>query len=135
MSNILNIAVTGLNDAITRIANATSNIVNASSTGKLPSGASPYTGFHPQDVVTLSIAGGGGGLGVTDIKQPRNPAFVTAFDPTSKDANADGLIGAPNVDLNAELIASKEAQVSYSAGAKLIKVAQEMDKTLLDALS
>jgi flagellar basal-body rod protein FlgC len=135
MSSILSIAVSGLNDAATRLANAASNIVNVSSTGKLPSNGGGYTGFQPQDVVTLSVAGGASGQGVTSALQPRNPAYTVAPDPTSPDANAEGLVGAPNVDLNAELIASKEAQVSYGANAKVIKITEEMQQSLLNAVS
>ena len=131
MSNILSIAVSGLNDAVTRIANATSNIVNASSTSRLPGSGGAYTGFMPQDVVSVSNPNGG----VSQTLQPRNPAYVTAPDPSSPFANADGAVATPNVDLNAELISSKEAQVSYSADAKLIKITEEMDKSLLDAVS
>lgn len=131
MPSILSIALSGLNDAVTRVANATSNIVNSSSTSKLPSSSSdPYTGFRPQDVVTLSNPNGG----VTSKLVPHNPAFTAAPDPTSPFANAQGLIATPNVDLNADLIASKEAEVAYSADAKLIKISQEMDKSLLDAI-
>ena len=136
MSSILSITISGLNDAVTRLANAASNIVNVSSTGKLPtSSGAAYTGFQPQDVVTISNAGGGNGLGVTSALQPRSPAYTTASDPTSPNANAQGLVAAPNVDLNAELIASKEAQVSYSANAKVIKITEKMQKSLLDAVS
>jgi flagellar basal-body rod protein FlgC len=132
MPSILNIAVSGLNDAVLRVANAASNIVNSSSTAKLPASAdAPYTGFQPQDVVTLSDPNGG----VTSTLAPRNPGYVTASDPSSVNANAQGLVAAPNIDLNSELIASKEAQVSYSADAKLIKVSEEMDQSLLDAIS
>ena len=132
MSSILNTALSGLNDAVTRLANATSNIVNASSTSKLPASPNdPYTGFTPQDVISLSDGVGG----VTSGLQPRNPAFVAVPDATSKNADAQGLVATPNVDLNSELIGSKEAQVSYGANAKLIKVAEEMEKTLLDAVS
>ena len=131
MSSILNIALSGLNDAVTRVANATSNIVNASSTAKLPASTNDsYSGFQPQDVVTLSNPNGG----VTSTLVPRSPAYTAAPDPTSPNANAQGLIATPNVDLNADLIASKEAEVSYSADAKLIKISQQMDKSLLDAM-
>jgi flagellar basal-body rod protein FlgC len=135
MSNILNIAVSGLNDAITRIANAASNIVNASSTAPLPSPGQAYTGYVPQDVVSISQAAGGANLGVTDTTEARNPAYTPAYAPNSPNANASGLVATPNVDLNAELIASKEASVIYGANADVIKVANETEKSLLDALS
>jgi len=82
-------------------------------------------------VVSLSNAAGG----VSSTLRPRNPAFTPAPDPTSPDANADGLVAEPNVDLNAELIASKEAEVSYGADAAVIKTYNKMQKSLLDALS
>jgi flagellar basal-body rod protein FlgC len=130
--SIFSIAVSGLNNAVARIANAATNIVNASSTGQLPNNSGgTYTGFQPQDVISTSTALNG----VTSTLQPRNPAYVTVSDPTSPDANAQGLVGAPNVDLNSELIASKEAQVSYGANAKVIKITEEMQQSLLDAIS
>lgn len=133
MSSILTIAVSGLNDAILRIANATSNIVNASSTGRLPAQQSDSSNaFTPQDVVTLTNSVGGNNLGVHSALQPRNPAFVTASDPNSPDANAQGLVASPNVDLNAELIAAKAAEVNYAAGAAVIKIASKLEKALID---
>ena len=131
MQSILSIAVSGLNNAVARIANAASNIVNASSTSPLPSAGQNYTGFNPQDVVSISNPNGG----VSSALAPRNPAYVTTSNPGSPNANAQGLVAAPNVDLNSELIASKEAEVSYSADAKLIKVSQQMEQSLLDAVS
>jgi flagellar basal-body rod protein FlgC len=135
MPNILSIAISGLNDAVTRVANAASNIVNASSTAPLPQNSAGYTGFVPQDVVTLSNSVGNNNLGVSDTTVPRTPAYVTVPDPTSPQANAQGLVAAPNVDLNAELIASKVASVTYGANADVIKVYDKMQKSLLDALS
>ncbi|HUY68970.1 MAG TPA: flagellar basal body rod C-terminal domain-containing protein [Alphaproteobacteria bacterium] len=132
MSGILNIAISGLNDAVARIANAASNIVNASSTAPVPSSGAAYGGFVPQDVVTLSQSAGGQNFGVTDTAVPRNPAYVVTPDASSPNANADGLVAAPNVDLNAELIASKVAQVTYGANADVVKVAQQMQDALLN---
>ncbi|MGE3623946.1 MAG: flagellar basal body rod protein FlgC [Bdellovibrionales bacterium] len=136
MSGILNIAISGLNDATLRVANATRNIVNASSTGKLPTNpGDAATSYLPRDVVTLSVDSDNNNLGVTSVTRPRDPSYVTAYDPSSPDANAQGLVAAPNVDLNAELIAAKEGQISYAVNAKVIKIASEMEKSLLDALS
>lgn len=131
MNSILSIAVSGLNDAAARIANAASNIVNASSTSPLPSSGGTYSGFEPQDIVSISNGIGG----VTPAAVPRNPAYVTATDPSSPNANAQGAVAEPNVDLNAELISSKEAQVSYGADATVIKIDEKMQKSLLDAIS
>lgn len=133
MSSILSIAISGLNDAKTRIANAASNIVNASSTSSLPKNqGDAFTGFVPQDIVTLSNSVGGNNLGVSSSLQPRDPAYSPAYDPNSPQANAQGLVATPNVDLNAELVSSSVAKVEYGANAAIIKVANELEKALLD---
>jgi flagellar basal body rod protein FlgC len=136
MTSILNIAVSGLNDAVTRIANATTNIVNASSTSKNPGPGQSYTGFQPQDVVTISTAAGGNAEGVTSALVPRSPAYtVQPADAYTSYETGQNTVAAPNVDLNSELIASKEAEISYGANAKVIKITEEMQQSLLDAVS
>lgn len=135
MPNILDIAVSGLTNAALRIANATSNIVNASSTAPLPTDGGAYTGFTPQDVVTLSNDTGGSNLGVNSQLVPRDPAYAPAYDPNSPNANAQGVVAVPNVDISSELVTAKVAQVTYGADAAVIKITDKMQKSLLDALS
>jgi flagellar basal-body rod protein FlgC len=133
MNSAFNIAVSGLNDAVTRIANAASNIVNASSTGRLPDNAGQnYSGFQPQDIVTLSQNANGQGLGVTSTSTPRNPGYVVTSDPTSALANAQGLVGAPNVDLASELVTANVAKTNYTANAAVIRIQEKTEKALLD---
>lgn len=133
MSIALNIAVSGLNDASARVANSASNIVNASSTGKLPDGnGGLYTGYQPTDIVTLSNSVGDNNLGVSSKAVPRNPAYQPASDPLSPDANAQGLIGVPNVDLASEIVSLKVSQLNYSANAAVIKITDKTEKALLD---
>ena|ERR1700722_5340873 len=132
MSGILTIAVSGLNNASLRIANAASNIVNASSTGALPtSPGGNATSFQPQDVVSTPGADGG----VNSSLQPRNPAFVAVPDPTSPNANAAGLVAAPNVSLDNEIINVQEATTAYRADLAVISATDETQKKLLDAIA
>jgi flagellar basal-body rod protein FlgC len=140
VSSILGIAASGLNDSTLRLANAASNIANVSSTSKLPAAGGTYTGFQPQDVVTLSAGGGGTGSGVTpsgvtSSLRPRSPAYSATAAPGSSDADANSLVATPNVDLATELIASKQAVRSYQAGAAIIRTADEMQKSLLNAVT
>ena len=134
MSGILNIAMSGLNDATLRASNAASNIANAFSTSALPTTGGTYTGFQPQDVVSLSTAGGGTG-GVTSTLKARSPAYEAAPGTGSAVANAHGLVATPNVDLTTEMVALQTAQVSYGANATLIRSSDQMQKRLLDAVS
>jgi len=135
MSDILNIAVSGLNAAGARISNAASNIVNASSESSYPATPAQYTGFVPQDIVSVTQDAGGQSTGVSVNSVARNPAYVAAFDPTSKSANANGVVAAPNVDIATELVSTIPASTTYGASAKVISVAQKLEKSLLDIVT
>lgn len=133
MSEALRIAVMGLNDAATRVANVSKNLVNVLSTGRLPeTSGGQATSYQPTDVVTVSNSVGDNALGVRSIVVERDPAYRVAPDPESPNANEDGLIAVPNVDVAAELICMKIAEMTYRANAALIRTAQEMDRTALD---
>lgn len=132
MASALNIALTGLNDAATRIANATANIVNASSISPLPQIADNYSGYVPQDVVTLSQDAGGNSLGVTTATQPQSNPYVTSYDPNTPQANAQGLVAQPNVDLATQLVNINISQTNYAADATVVKIGEKMEKSLLD---
>lgn len=135
MTGIFQTAVSGMSAAVTRLANAAQNIANVSSTGKRASGAEPTTAFTPQDVVTLSQDEAGNALGVTTRTHARTPATTPMFDPSSPDADAQGLVAAPNVDLATEILTAQEASVTYAANAKIVAAARKNAQTLLDRLS
>ncbi|MDD5586491.1 MAG: flagellar basal body rod C-terminal domain-containing protein [Alphaproteobacteria bacterium] len=106
------------------------------STGRLPEKpGEKATSYPPQDVVTLSDSAGDHALGVRSTLRPREPAYVAATAPHSPDANAAGLVAAPNVDMATELVNAKLAEVSYRANAAVIRAAEKNDKELLDTLA
>lgn len=136
MADSLTIAVSGMKDAVVRIANAASNLVNASSTGRLPNSPNEKaTSYQPTDVVTLSNSTGSNELGVTSTVKPRTPAYTVGYDPSSPDANEDGLVAVPNVDIASELITTKIAQITYKANAAVIRTQENMDKELMETLA
>jgi flagellar basal-body rod protein FlgC len=135
MSGLISVAMSGLNDASLRVSNAASNIANASSTSPLPAPGGTYSGFQPQDVVSLSASGGGTGPGVASTLRPRNPSYLAAAGSGSPDANANGLVATPNVDSGSELIALQTAKFAYAADATVIKTSDQMQKRLLDSFS
>jgi len=130
MTDALRTAISGLNDSTLRVANAISNMVNASSTGRIaPDGKN--SAFQPLDVVATPNAVGG----VTSNLVPRSPASFPVPDPHSPNANAQGLVAAPNVDLVAETTAIITAQATYAANAKVIRAVDEANRKLLDTLA
>lgn len=136
MNDVLATAVSGLMDASLRLSTAAKNIANAQSSGRLPASAGDQaTSYTPQDVVTLSNDVGDAHLGVHSLVEDRTPSYEPAYDPTSPNANADGLVAAPNVDIASEMVKTIMASEAYKANAAVIKTALENDKKLMDSLT
>jgi len=127
MVNSIQTSLSGLMASGKKVAVASSNIANARTTGSLSDAENaPYSALQTQNVAE----NGGVRAQVTE----KTPPFVPAFDPDSPFADADGIIGAPNVNLGEELVITKEAEFAYKANAQLIKTDGELFDTLINAL-
>ena len=129
MINPLSTSLSGLMAASKKMDIAASNIANADVVGSTDASNAnqAYTPLVTQDT---STAGGG----VKTVSLNRNPAFVPSYEPDSPFANADGLVNAPNVNVDEELLNSKVAENSYKANITALKVGMEMQDTLQKAL-
>jgi len=136
MSSVFSISISGMNAAATRVVNAVSNIVNVSSTGKLLTNPDEKaTCYRPTDVISLSNSVGDDKLGVRTQTVLRDPAYHPAYDPSAPDANADGLVAAPNVDITKEIVETMMAELAYKASVKVISMEMKNEKTLIDTMS
>ncbi|MDD3183086.1 MAG: flagellar basal body rod C-terminal domain-containing protein [Alphaproteobacteria bacterium] len=136
MSNVFGIAVSGMNAAASRLYNAATNLVNVSSTGSLPTAeGEKATSYQPTDVISIPTSVGDNNFGVTTQTVAREPAYYPAYDPSSPNANEQGVVAAPNVDVVTEILNMKLAELAYSASAKAIAVEQRNQETLVDTLS
>ncbi len=136
MSSVFSTAISGMNAAVAQMLNAATNIVNASSTGKLPAAENEKaTSFAPQDVVIASNNEGDHHLGVTATRVPREPSYYPMYDPQAPDANEQGLVAAPNVDIASEILDVMTAKIAYEASAKVIAAEKKTQETLLDTLT
>lgn len=135
MSDTLTTAISGLNDAVLRVQTAAKNIAGSMVSGRLPetAGEKP-TSYIPQDVVSLSQAAGNTGLGVFSTTTDRTPAYEPAYDPTSPDANAAGVVATPAVDVAGEIVGAKVASLAYQANVAVIKAQSENDRTLMQTI-
>lgn len=131
VSSMMSISASGMGAAATRLEASASNIANAQSSGRLPDALGATNAYAPVTVTQSDVRGGGVSARITQAADP----YVSAYDPTSPDANADGLVAAPNVDMAGEMVNLLTARMSYEASAKTMKVANDMMKTTLDAFS
>ena len=129
MSSILSIAISGMQAATTRLQVSANNVANVLSAGALPDqqgnfpdGAQvPYT---PQRVDQVELSGGGTQAIVSNVSP--------SYDPGSPNANADGQVAYPNVDLTEEAIQQLVARYAFAANARVVTSYDQMVKSLLD---
>ena len=124
MIQALNAAIAGLRVSAQRLGVAAENIANARSSGSL----SPYDGYVPKQLVQSTNATGE----PTATTQPISQVSVPFYDPTDPKADANGLIGHPNVDLAANIVDATIAQRSYEANAVVMRTVNDMAKVLFD---
>ena len=125
MIGAISTALTGLAAASKKVEASASNIANMGSAGSLDP-ASPNQPY--QALTTVQTANGAGGVTATNI--PKTPGFVNAYAPDSPFANAEGMVGAPNVDLAEEAVNLKIAEITYKANVSVLKTADEMAEEL-----
>lgn len=130
MINSISIATSGLLASAKKADIAAGNIANADSVGAVDPTKGQDSGYIPQDALTRSEAGGAAGT----VSLNRSPPFVLSYEPDSPLANSDGLVNAPNVNADEELITLKQAENAYKANAISLKTGQEMEETLTKAL-
>jgi flagellar basal-body rod protein FlgC len=112
----VSIGLSGLEAASLRLDVAANNIANAQSAGALPGapGPAPYT---PMQVLQSDS-----GSGTVATTVPVAPAYVATSDPQSPDANAQGLVAMPNVDLTQEIVELVAARQSFAANLKTVQI-------------
>ena len=129
MINPISVSVSGLQAASKKAEVTANNIVNADTVGSRDPN-SPQQAYKPQTVQNLSVEGGG----VRAVSLDRQPSFVPSYSPDSPFADEEGLINAPNVNLDEELINLKLAENAYKANTVALKTGIEMADTLREAL-
>ncbi len=129
MINPLSLGLSGLMAASKKAQVSAGNIANAGTTGSLDPAQGPKP-YEAQETVITSVAGGG----VTAASVSRQPGFVPSYEPDSPFADQDGMVGAPNVNIEEDMINLKAAEQAYKANAQTIRVAKDMSEELLNAL-
>jgi flagellar basal-body rod protein FlgC len=126
----LKISATALQAQKVRLNAIASNIANSGSTST-PEGG-PY---KRKDVVfkTYLYDKDAAGVDVPQVVEDKGP-FRTVFDPTHPDADKNGYVQYPNINVLTEMVNLMTAQRSYEANLTMITSYKEMYMRTLDIL-
>lgn len=131
MVSSISTSLSGLEAAGKRIENAASNLANKFSTSTQVNGVTTSEPYLPQDIVQISEAGGG----VRAYQRPANNPTIEQYDPQSVEADDSGFVSIPNVDDAKQLVDQQIASYDFKANLKAIKVASNLEQSLLDITS
>lgn len=131
LMSALQVSASGLAAQRTRLNATASNIANVHTT-RGPNGG-PY---QRQDPIfqTVLMEQGVAGVNVAAVQQDQAPPRLV-FDPGHPDANPEGYVAMPNVNLVEEMVNMISAQRSYEANASSIEATRNMARSALDILS
>jgi flagellar basal-body rod protein FlgC len=141
MSDILGIALSGAAAATKRIDATASNLANQRTTGRLPdaNGATSADSRAPYTPLTTSQSdlrtANGQGAGTQAALKPLSQPFVQEYDPSSSDANAEGMVGAPNVETDQQIGQQILGSRAYSASLSMARTSSDMMKDLLNMMA
>lgn len=130
MNDVMSIALSGLSAQKTRVATVAGNVANMHTNGKTAGDGQNATSYTPKDAVLQTA-----GQGVRADVQDRPNAVTSRYDPQSLYADGDGMIAAPDISLDAEMMTMKTAEIAYKANINLIKTSEEMQDSLLETLA
>jgi flagellar basal-body rod protein FlgC len=131
LSTSMNTVLSGMKAAETRLAASAANVANVSSTGTVPDASGATTAYTPVGVHQSASASGTVITSLYDV----SPAQSLQYEPSSPDANADGMVAAPNVDLSTEMVNQMTAKIAFEAAAKTMKVLNGMQSSVIDMVS
>ena len=137
MADILDtfsIASSGLSAERTRLQSIASNMANARTTRTAEGGPSqrqvPVFSAELIDPFSNSLEGATSRVRVDEIKHdPKPPVLV--YDPTHPDANADGMVAYPDINVLEEMVDLMTAQRTYEANANVVEATRDMAMTAL----
>jgi flagellar basal-body rod protein FlgC len=134
--------VSGIDAAAKRFEVASTNVVHAFDTSPpsrdrvspvapVDAARAYQQSFRPRDVVQTTTADGG----TRAETRERDPATVPAYQPDDPNADKDGLVARPNVDVASEFVSIILAQRAYEAALKAAQVREQVLGITIDARS
>lgn len=120
IGNAGEIAVSGMRAESTRMRAIANNIANVNTTR-----TAAGTPYRRMDVVSTAAAGIAG-IKTVQVAPDMTTNFTKVYQPGHPDADSDGFVSMPNVQLPTEMMNLVTASRAYQAGAAMLKKHQEI---------
>jgi len=130
---VTSIALSGLNAAEKRLSVSANNIANANTTTSLDSSGNTINQAYRAQTVVQSTQQNGGVR--ADVRTADTPTIRVAAAEGDRLAAEDGTIEIPNVALDEELVNQQIASYDFKANVKVLKVQDNLTKSLLDIVA
>lgn len=136
MFNALDVSTSGLVAQRTRLNAISSNLANMSTTRNEAGEAVPYT---PRFVVfktdeEMTTSGGGKGVSIDRVEYADVEPNMK-YEPGHPDADANGYVAYPNIDMTTEFVDALGASRAYEANIGVIEVTKDMSARTLQILA
>ncbi len=132
---IKNIAASGMYAQRLRVQLAASNIANAETTRTSEGG--PYRRKEPvfQSMLLEQTRDGTPvtGVAVAGVQTSQDP-FISKYDPSHPDADANGMVQYPNVNPVEEMVNLTESERSFEANVAVVRAVRTMELSAQDLL-
>jgi flagellar basal-body rod protein FlgC len=136
MVSMFDVSTSGLVAQRMRLNAISSNLANMSTTRNERGEIEPYTPRYVtfQTDTELTTWGGGQGVKVGTVEYSKEPP-VLKHDPGHPDANADGYVAIPNVDMTTEFVDAIEATRAYEANIGVLEISKDMGNRTLQIIA
>lgn len=120
----------------TRLNAISSNLANMSTTRNEQGEAAPYTPRHVtfQTDTELQTSGGGNGVKVASVDYSSEPPMMK-YEPGHPDADENGYVAYPNIDMTTEFVDALEATRAYEANIGVIEITKDLGQRTLQILA
>jgi flagellar basal-body rod protein FlgC len=136
MFPIFDVSTSGLVAQRTRLNAISSNIANISTTRNEQGQPEAYTPRYVTFQTDANVQTNGGGLGVKvdSVEYSTEPPNMK-YEPGHPDANADGYVAYPNVDMTTEFVDALEATRAYEANIGVLEITKDLTNRSLQIVA
>ncbi len=125
MFDVLDMGASGLAAQRTRLDTIAENILNANTTRNAKGQPIPFRRRFATLASGMAGHPGRPGVHVDAVKSDMSP-FTKRYEPGHPDANAEGIVLYPNIDIATEYVNAMEASRAYEANVTMMEVSKAM---------